>query len=189
MRRFFVTFLGGTALLVASGMAAHAELTFNNAVTGEQLNLDDAGPDGKDTEAFKTFIKTGKNIYVGNPDCLAKAEQNYLAMCSGCHGQKAEGKLGPGLNDTHWTYPQGRTDKGLFEIIYGGAQGMMGPMHASMNVDEMLQTMAWVRHLYKDKPEEAGEWLTAELKDKVKPYAGAPAPKPGANAPESCKIQ
>jgi len=177
------------AFVVASGVAAHAEQTFNNVITGEALNLEDAGPDGKDTEAFKTFVQSGKNIYNENADCLAKGEQNYLAMCSGCHGQKAEGKLGPGLNDTHWTYPQAKADKGLFEVIYGGAQGMMGPMHGSMNVDEMLLTMAWVRHLYKDKPEDAGEWLTADIKDKFKPYTGQPAQKPGANAPESCKIQ
>lgn len=187
MKKLIVASLGGAALLLGAG-AAQAELTFNNVVTGEQLNLEESGPDGKDTEAFKTFIQTGKNIYVGNPDCLAKGEQNYLAMCSGCHGQKAEGKLGPGLNDTHWTYPQGQTDKGLFEIIYGGAQGMMGPMHGSMNVDEMLQTMAWVRHVYKDSPDDAGEWLTAELKKTFKPYKGEPAPKPGPNAPEGCKI-
>ncbi|MFC3695169.1 cytochrome c(L), periplasmic [Chenggangzhangella methanolivorans] len=177
------------ALFCATAVSgAHAQQTFNNAVTGETLNLDDAMPEGRDTQAVKTFIESGENVYLGDKNCLAKGEQAFLAMCSGCHGQKAEGKLGPGLNDTHWTYPQGRTDKGLFEIIFGGAQGMMGPMHGAMTLDEMLLAMAWVRHLYKDDPAEAGEWLTADLAKDFKPYKGEPAPQPGADAPESCKI-
>ncbi|GLK57489.1 cytochrome c-L [Methylopila capsulata] len=179
-----------TAVGAAGVMGAKAALTFNNAVTGEVLNLDDAPPEGKDTEAFKAFVETGKNAYLGNPSCLAKGEQLFLAMCSGCHGQKGEGKLGPGLNDSYWTYPQGATDKGLFELIFGGASGQMGPMYGSMNVDEMLLTMAWVRHLYKDKPDDAGEWMTAELKAAYKPFDGkTPAPKPAADAPESCKTE
>ncbi|WP_271201999.1 cytochrome c(L), periplasmic [Methylopila turkensis] len=178
------------ALIAAGVVGAKAAITLNNAVTGEVLNLEEAGPEGKDTEAFKTFIETGRNIYNGKADCLAKGEQTYLAMCSGCHGQKAEGKLGPGLNDSYWTYPQGATDKGFFEIIFGGASGQMGPMYGAMNVDDMLLTMAWVRHLYKDKPEDAGEWLTDELKASFKPYDGkTPTPKPGANAPETCKVE
>jgi len=185
----FILTAAAAAIFAAGASGANATMTFNHVVTGEPLNLEESAPEGRETEAAKVFIESGRNIYLGNPDCLAKAEQNYLAMCSGCHGQKAEGKLGPGLNDTHWTYPQGQTDKGLFEIIYGGAQGMMGPMYSSMNVDEMLQTMAWVRHLYKDKPEDAGEWLTAELKKDFKPYdKNAQTPKPGSNAPEACKV-
>lgn len=177
------------AVVAVSVTGVKAAMTFNNAVTGETLNLEDSDPEGRKTEAAKTFLDTGANIYLGNKDCLAKGEQTFLAMCSGCHGQKGEGKLGPGLNDAHWTYPQGKTDKGLFEIIYGGAQGMMGPMYGSVTVDEMLLAMAWVRHLYKDKPEEAGEWLTAELQKDFKPYdKAATTPQPGANAPESCKI-
>ena len=188
MRRLFVKTLAGAAFIVAASAAAQAQEPFNNVITGEVLNLEEAGPDGKDTEAFKTFLATGKNIYLGNDDCLAKGEELFLSMCSGCHGHVAEGKLGPGLNDTHWTYPQARGDKGLFEVIFGGASGMMGPMYGSLNVDEMLLTMAWVRHLYKDKPEDAGEWLTAELQKNFKPYDGAKPPQPGPDAPQSCKM-
>lgn len=189
IRKLSLFVSAAAVIALASASGAQAQLTFNNAVTGEALNLDDAKPEGKDTDAVKKFIESGQNIYLGKKDCLAKAEETFLAMCAGCHGQKAEGKLGPGLNDTHWTYPQGQTDKGLFEIIYGGAQGMMGPMNQSLTLDEMLLTIAWVRHLYKDKPEDAGEWLTAELKKDFKPYDSKQAtPKPGPDAPENCKM-
>ena len=58
-----------------------------------------------------------------------------------------EGKVGPGLNDNYWTYPKNKTDKGLFETIFGGAQGMMGP-HNDLQLNETLLVMAWIRHLY-----------------------------------------
>ena len=81
----------------------------------------------------------------------------------------AEGKLGPGLNDSYWTYPKNETDKGLFETIYGGAQGMMGPQYGHLNLDEMLKVMAWTRHLFTGDPSEA-VWLTREQRQSFKPY-------------------
>jgi cytochrome c-L len=54
-----------------------------------------------------------------------------LTACSGCHGHEAEGKLGPGLADDYWTYPAAATDQGLFEVLFGGANGMMGPQYVN----------------------------------------------------------
>jgi cytochrome c-L len=166
---------------------ATADITLNNTVTGEPLNLDDAPADGKDVAAFKEFMQTGKNPYLGKPDCLAKGEELFSGACSGCHGHVAEGKIGPGLNDDYWTYPQNTTDKGMFETVFGGASGQMGPMYNSVNVDEMLLVMAWVRHLYTGDPSKA-EWLDEETRKTLVKYDGKPAPKPGPDAPAECKM-
>lgn len=176
------------AALTFGAFGAQAAIELHNTVTGEPLNLDDAGPDGRDTEAFKTFLETGKNPYNKEPNCLANGEQLFLSMCSGCHGHVAEGKIGPGLNDSYWTYPDNNTDKGLFETIFGGASGQMGPMYGAVNPDQMLQIMSWVRHLYKDGVEDA-TWLDDADKATFKPYDGhshAPKPDP-AKTPEACK--
>ncbi len=140
-------------------LAAIAETAFQHTITGEKLDLSKAPDEGRDTAAVKHFLETGINQYNGDEKALPKGEQIYLAACSGCHGQKAEGKMGPGLNDSYWTYPKNKTDKGLFETIYGGAQGMMGPQ--VLPLDDTLLLMAWIRHLYQGPPEEA-EWLTPE---------------------------
>lgn len=137
--------------------AVHAEVTFRHAVTGETLSFE-YGKAGGDTEAFKKFKDTGKNPYNGDQAAIDKGHSLYLTGCSGCHGHEAEGKLGPGLADDYWTYPRGLTDVGLFEILWGGAQGMMGPQSTNMNADEMLHVMAWLRSLYKGDPAKA-EWL------------------------------
>jgi cytochrome c-L len=144
----------GAALTVST---ASAEITFRHAVTGEALSFEYGKPGG-DTEAFKKFKETGKNAYNTDKVMIDKGHSLYLSACSGCHGHEAEGKLGPGLADDYWTYPRGATDVGLFEILWGGAQGMMGPQSTNLNADEMLQIMAWLRSVYKGDPSKA-EWL------------------------------
>lgn len=184
--RLRLTAAASCLLFALGASAANAQISLNNTVTGEPLNLDDAPPDGKDVAGFKEFLQTGKNPYNAKPDCLAKGEELYNGACSGCHGHVAEGKIGPGLNDDYWTYPQNATDKGMFETIFGGASGQMGPMYNSVNVDEMLIVMAWVRRLYTGDPSKA-EWVEEEARKALAKYDGKPAPKPGAEAPQECK--
>ena len=74
----------------------------------------------------------------------------------------------PGLNDNYWTYPKNKTDKGLFETIFGGGQGMMGP-HNDLQLNELLLAMAWIRHLYTG-PVKGAKWLTEEQKANYTPY-------------------
>jgi cytochrome c-L len=153
----------GAAGALAQGM------TFYHTITGEDLKIPDSTkPEGRDTEGVKSFLQTGINPYNEVGACLHEGEQTYLASCSGCHGHLGEGKVGPGLNDAYWTYPKNKTDKGLLETIYGGAQGMMGP-HNDLPLDETLKLMAWIRHLYTGDVAEA-EWLTDEQRAKFKPF-------------------
>lgn len=149
--------------------AAFAQPQFYNTVDGSPLNFDDAMEEGRDTEAVKEFMATGVNIYNENPEVMAQAEETYNTMCSGCHGHYGEGKIGPGINDSYWTYPQNETDVGLFSTLYGGASGQMGPMWGSLTLDEMLLAMAWVRHLYTGDPQTA-TWLTPEQRENFAPF-------------------
>lgn len=159
----------GAAGVDLASLGARAALMLTNTVTGQPLDLSEAPEEGRDTKAVKTFLETGVNIYNENLACLPKAHEVYLSMCSGCHGHYGEGKIGPGLNDSYWTYPKNETDQGLFETIFGGAQGQMGPMYGALNMNEMLLVMAWVRHLYKDDPKGA-VWLTDEQRSRFKPF-------------------
>lgn len=164
--------LGAIGSVVALAAAAQVSaINFRNTITGEILNFNDALPEDRDTVGVKTFMETGRNPYIEDLSCLKQGEQIFLSACSGCHGHLGEGKIGPGLNDSYWTYPQNETDEGLFSTIFGGAQGAMGPQYQNLTLDEMLKVMSWVRHLYKDAPEKA-TWLTAEQQKKFKPFPG-----------------
>jgi cytochrome c-L len=141
---------------------------FRHTITGDVLDLETAPKEGRDTEAVKKFLETGHNPYNEDATCLPAGEETFLVACSGCHGHLAEGKVGPGLNDDYWTYPKNMTDKGMFETIFGGAQGMMGP-HNDLQLNEILLVMSWIRHLYTG-PVETATWLTPEQAKKFKPY-------------------
>jgi len=170
MRRTTIAKAVAVAVTIgACAWGAHAALMFTNTVTGEPLDLNEAPEEGRDTEAVKKFLETGVNPYNENRICLAKGQELFLSMCSGCHGHYAEGKIGPGLNDSYWTYPKNATDQGLFETIFGGAQGQMGPMYGALNLNEMLLVMSWIRHLYKDDPKDAS-WYTEEQRKSFTPF-------------------
>lgn len=174
------------AALITFGVAgAMAQgIIFNHTITGEDLKVPEtANAEGRDTEGVKKFLETGVNPYIEVKACLPKGEEVYLTACSGCHGHVGEGKLGPGLNDAYWTYPKNKTDKGLFETIYGGAQGMMGP-HNDLTLDENLKLMAWIRHLYKGDVADA-DWLSDAQKAEFKPYVEHKSGDAGTNAAET----
>jgi cytochrome c-L len=159
--------LAGAAVCLFPFVALALE-PFRNTITGDVLDISTAPKEGRDVEAVKKFLETGVNPFNELKECLPRGEFIYLSSCSGCHGHVAEGKVGPGLNDNYWTYPKNKTDKGLFETIFGGAQGMMGP-HNDLQLNELLLAMAWIRHLYTG-PVTGAKWLTAEQKATYTPY-------------------
>ncbi len=175
MRSTFIVGLLVTTTLAASSILTLAEtpipptaLDFRNTVTGDPLDFSNAQPEGRDTPGVKQFFQTGVDPYIDDKSCLKKGEVIFLTACSGCHGLIGEGKIGPGLNDDYWTYPKNTEDKGLFETIFEGATAQMGP-HYDLTLDEILQVMAWVRHLYKDDVKNAF-WLNEAQKKNYTPY-------------------
>jgi cytochrome c-L len=101
------------------------------------------------TQAVQKFYDTGENPYKGDAEAIAKGKDLYLTYCQACHLPDGSGRIGPSLvGDTHH-YPRFTTDKGLFEIIYGGATGAMQPFGKRLTQDQILQVMAYVRTLKK----------------------------------------
>ncbi len=164
----FTKLLAGAAICLFPIVALALDEPFRNTITGDVLDISTAPKEGRDVEAVKKFLETGVNPFIEVKECLPRGEFIYLSSCSGCHGHVAEGKVGPGLNDNYWTYPKNKTDKGLFETIFGGAQGMMGP-HNDLQLNETLLVMAWIRHLYTG-PVTGAKWLTKEQKESYTPY-------------------
>jgi cytochrome c-L len=185
MKKHTIKWVVAAAMAAGMGHAALATLDLTNTVTGAPLDLSEAMPEGRDTPAVKTFLQKGVNIYTENATCLSKAKDLYLSMCSGCHGHYAEGKIGPGLNDSYWTYPKNATDQGLFETIFGGAQGQMGPMYGALTLDDMLLVMSWVRHVYKGNPADA-TWLTEAQRKTFKPFDEHSDPTPEIEKAGAC---
>jgi cytochrome c-L len=170
-------------LAVGIGSIAYAEnpkpepvpptsLDLRTTVDGVPINLADSLPTGRNTAGVLKFLQTGIDPYIDDDSCLRLGQSLFLTDCSGCHGLIGEGKIGPGLYDDYWTYPKNEHDQGIFETIFGGARAQMGPHNEDLTLDQMLQVIAWVRHLYKDPVKEA-YWLNDEQKKNYKPYTEA----------------
>ncbi|AWN38695.1 cytochrome c(L), periplasmic [Methylobacterium radiodurans] len=172
----------GLAALAQPSAGPQTGIVLRNTVTGEPLDTAEGKEGGRDTQAVKTFLQTGKNLYIDDKSCLRNGESLFATSCSGCHGHLAEGKLGPGLNDNYWTYPANTEDTGLFATIWGGANGMMGPHNENLNPDEVLQVIAWIRHLYTGPVADA-VWLNDDQKKAYTPY------KEGEKIPQDAKGQ
>lgn len=159
--------IGVVSAVAIIPVKAEAQVTFRNAISGEVIDFS-FGKKGEKTEAVKQFKQTAENPYNDDEEAIRMGENLYSTACSGCHGHKLEGKLGPALGDDYWTYSQGRTDKGLFEIVYDGARSMMGPQRNNLTIDEMLQVMAFIRSAYWGKAEDA-LWLTDDERADFQP--------------------
>src|SRR5690625_5248280 len=155
-------------VLSAFATTVSAQMVFRNAVTGEELDLDEGKQEGRDTPAVKEFLQTGVNPYTEDESILQTGRSLYDTACSACHGYHGEGRIGPALNRANWDY-EVESDRGLFEVIFGGATRQMGPMNEMLTIDEILLVMAWIRHMYTGDPETAS-WLTPEQRENFEPY-------------------
>lgn len=118
---------------------------FFNLIEGTPLDF--SGLKETETEQVKSFKENGVNPYSGDAEAIKKGDEIYQGACGGCHGHKAEGKIGPGLADSHWTYKAATKDPGLFSAIFGGLGGSMGPQRNRITQDDILHVMAWLRSL------------------------------------------
>lgn len=106
-------------------------------------------PDEKITDAVQKFYATGEDPYKGDAQAVAEGKELYDTYCQACHMPDGSGRIGPSLiGDTHH-YPRFTTDKGMFEIVYGGATGAMQPFGKRLTQDQILRVMAYVRSLKK----------------------------------------
>jgi cytochrome c-L len=143
--------------LATAGVLAAALLTMAQAAGAPQFTsaLDDSPleikllPDEKITDGVQKFYDTGEDPYKGDAQALAAGKELYDTYCQACHLPDGSGRIGPSLiGDTHH-YPRFTTDKGIFEIVYGGGAGAMQPFGKRLTQDQILHIIAYVRSLKK----------------------------------------
>lgn len=149
--------LSSTCLAAALiiGLASAAAQSDNQAAEGEPLEfthaLDDEPLDvytpreGEEfTRAVEDFHVSGENPYVGEDEAIADGQELFNRNCRACHGVEGGGGMGPALDDEDYKRDRAATDKGIFEIIYGGSAGAMQPFDKRLNQDEILRIMAYI---------------------------------------------
>jgi cytochrome c-L len=148
------------ASLIGFSGVANAQIKLIKTTDGSEIKLtnpkvfgDTVKKDNVKTAAEIEFLKTGKNIYIGDATAIKRGKKRFgMWSCTQCHGPTAGGQVGPGLLGPTFRYPKDATNKGMFETVWAGSNGGMGgkgfgimTADDGMTVDELLKTIAWVR--------------------------------------------
>ena len=128
--------------------ALSQEQEFHHVFDNSKLDVS-AKPDEQFTEAVREFHRTGENPYSGKPEAIAEGKQLYVQFCQACHMPNGSGGMGASLIGDKHIYSRIITDKGWFEVVFGGASGAMQPFGLRMSQDQILKVMAYVRTLMK----------------------------------------
>lgn len=145
-RLHFLGFCTAAVLLMTEAAAALPQ--FTSPIDDGPLQVGTL-PGEKITDAVQKFYETGEDPYKGNPAALAQGKDLYDTYCQACHLPDGSGRIGPSLIGDAHHYPRFTTDKGIFEIVYGGATGAMQPFGKRLTQDQILHVIAYVRSLKK----------------------------------------
>jgi cytochrome c oxidase cbb3-type subunit 3 len=86
------------------------------------------------------------NPYEGNLSATAEGRQLFVRFnCSGCHGGRAGGGMGPSLRDVDWRY--GSSDAQVFSTITEGRDQGMPAWGTKISEDQIWKLVAYIHSL------------------------------------------
>ncbi len=86
------------------------------------------------------------NPYNGDRVATGEGRQLFVRFnCSGCHGGRAGGGMGPSLRDVDWIY--GSTDAQIFSSIADGRAHGMPAWGTMLNQDQIWKLVAYITTL------------------------------------------
>ncbi len=86
-----------------------------------------------------------------NPAILSVAAARFTRTCAPCHGEKAQGLIGPNLTDDRWIH--GGSVQQIFETVAKGwpAKGMP-PWGRTLKPEEIAALVSYIRSLQGSNP-------------------------------------
>ena len=84
--------------------------------------------------------------YTGNGAAEAEGRQLFVQYnCSGCHGGRAGGGMGPSLRDASWIY--GGSDVQIYDSIFEGRPNGMPTWGTKLSAAQIWKIVAYIRTL------------------------------------------
>jgi len=86
------------------------------------------------------------NPYASDRTAMAEGRQLFVYFnCSGCHGGRAGGGMGPSLRDEDWLF--GNKDAQIFSSIAEGRAHGMPSWHKQLTPDQTWKLVAYIKSL------------------------------------------
>ena len=86
------------------------------------------------------------NPYTGDRTAMGEGRQLFIRFnCSGCHGGRAGGGMGPSLRDTDWLY--GNSDAQIFSSVIEGRAHGMPAWHTHLTADQTWKLVTYIKSL------------------------------------------
>jgi len=86
------------------------------------------------------------NPYANDRTAMGEGRQLFVRFnCSGCHGGRAGGGMGPSLRDVDWMY--GNDDGQLFSSIAEGRAHGMPSWHTRLTADQIWKLVTYIKSL------------------------------------------
>jgi cytochrome c oxidase cbb3-type subunit 3 len=94
----------------------------------------------------QTSVAAPANPYAGDRTAMGEGRQLFVRFnCSGCHGGRAGGGMGPSLRDVDWIY--GNNDAQLFSSITEGRAHGMPSWQTLLTPDQTWKLVAYIKSL------------------------------------------
>ena len=102
---------------------------------------------------------------VSDPEVIAVGRARYLKNCASCHGENAQGLIGPNLTDAYWLHG-GRVTQVFYTLVKGVAAKGMPPWGRAIAPEEIAALTSYIRSIQGSNPPDAksaeGELFEAE---------------------------
>jgi cytochrome c oxidase cbb3-type subunit 3 len=89
---------------------------------------------------------------IKDPAKIELGKAVFVKNCAACHGESAQGLIGPNLTDNNWIHGQGLPSDIVSTITTGVAEKGMPPWGPVLKAEEILGAAAYIRSLHGSNP-------------------------------------
>ena len=141
-----------TAANIAIGVAAGALLTIGVACGGAPPTVAASAAPAPTLTAVgpvpgpPTPVRSVANPFANDRAAMGEGRQLFVKFnCSGCHGGRAGGGMGPSLRDVDWIY--GNSDAQLFSTIAEGRAHGMPSWEPRLTTEQIWKLVTYIKSL------------------------------------------